>query len=351
MAKREFIEESVESILVLRLYFVGDVLLATPVLEALKRRFPAARLTVLVKQRAVEVLEGNPHVDEVMVYDAVKHYHSPRWVLRLARELRQRHFSLAVDLTGDHRSSWLLFASDPGFRVGLNHAGLGFLLDRRIDYRSKGHVVDHLLTSVEPLGARSSDATPRIYLSESERAEAETLLAGAGFAPGTEVLALSPGANWRFRRWRPERFGELAARAAERTGVRSVVLGSADDAGLAGAVVAASSGAAVSLAGRTNLRGLAAVAGRARVFVGNDSGPMHVAASVGTPVVGLFGPNTPERFGPRGAPSRILRRDFECSPCSQRECVRPDEACMDAISVEEVMDATEQLLSEGGRRS
>ncbi len=350
MAKREFRAESVESILVLRLYFVGDVLLATPVLEALKNRFPSARLTVLVKRRAVDVLGGNPNVDEVMVYDAVERYHSPGWMLRLAGDLRRRRFSLAVDLTGDHRSSWLMFASDPAFRVGLNHAGMGFLLDRRIDYRATGHVVDHLLTAVEPVGARSGGAAPRMYLSEDERAEADALLADAGVGAGADVLALSPGANWPFRRWRPERFGELAARVRESAGLTSVVLGSADDAGLGEDVVAASSGAAVSLAGRTTLRGLAAVAERARAFVGNDSGPMHVAASVGTPVVGLFGPNTPERFGPRGAPSRVLWTRPGCGPCPQKECVRPDDNCMDGIAVEDVLEALQSLLGEGGRR-
>ena len=350
MARREFHPESVESILVVRLYFVGDVLLATPVLEALKSRFPSARLTVLVKKRAVDVLEGNPFVDEVMVYDGVENYHSPRWVFRLAGELRRRRFSLAVDLTGDHRSSWLLFASDPGFRVGLNHAGLGFLLDRRIDYRSTGHVVDHLLTAVEPLGARSTDAAPRVYLTEDERAEAGALLAEAGVKGGSGVLALSPGANWPLRRWRPEFFGELAARVREHQGLTSVVVGSADDAGLAEAVVGASAGAAVSLAGRTSLRGLAAVAEHARAFVGNDSGPMHIAAAVGTPVVGLFGPNTPVHFAPRGAPSRVLWKRFACSPCSQKRCERPDDACMDALAVDEVLDALESLLNEGGRR-
>ena len=350
MAKREFHPELVESILVLRLYFVGDVLLATPVLEALKRRFPGARLTVLIKKRAVAVLEGNPHVDEVVVYDAAENYHSPKWARRLASGLRRRRFSLAVDLTGDLRSSWLLFASDPGFRVGLNHVGMGFLLDRRIDYRATGHVVDHLLTAVEPLGAHSSDPAPRMYLTEEERAEAGALLAEVGVDTSSGALALSPGANWPFRRWRPERFGELAALARERLGLVSIVLGSGNDSGLAEAAVASSSGAAVSLAGRTNLRGLAAAAERVRAFVGNDSGPMHIAASVGTPVVGLFGPNTPERFGPRGAPSRVLWKRPACSPCSQKKCVRPDSTCMDEITVREVLHALESLLNEGGSR-
>ena len=347
---RRFHPESVESILVIRLYFIGDVLLSTPVIEALGRRFPDARLTVLVKKRCGDILTGNPYVDEVMVYDNVDHYHSPLWIWRLARELRRRRFSLSVDLTGDQRSSWMVLAADPAFRVGVNHAGMGFLLDRRTPYRATGHVVDHLLTTVESLGATLSAPAPRMYLTDEERAAAGALLADVGVDAGSGVLALSPGANWPFRRWRPERFGELAALARERLGLASVVLGSSDDAGLAEAAVASSSGAAVSLAGRTSPRGLAAVLEEARAFVGSDSGPMHIAAAVGTPVIGLFGPNTPERFGPRGAPSRVLWKRFACSPCSQKKCVRPNGTCMDAITVGEVLHALESLLSEEASR-
>jgi len=350
MRERAFHPESVRSILVLRLYFIGDVLLSTPVLEALKNAFPNATTSVMVKSRAAAVLLGNPHVDETLVYDGVPNYHSARWVLGLARELRRRRFSLAVDLTGDLRSSWMLLAGDPAFRVGFNHARMEFLLDRRIEYLSTGHVVDHLLTAVEPLGATATSRKPRLYLSDEERDAARSLLSSAGVDEAEGTVVLSPGANWEHRRWSPARFGAVAAHARERLGLAPVVIGSKGDMGLAEEVVSASGGAAVSLAGRTDLRELAAVAERASVFVGNDSGPMHVAAAVGTPVVALFGPNTPERFAPRVVPSVVLTKDFECSPCAQRSCVRPEDDCMSAIGVDEVTGAMERLLAEGGRR-
>jgi lipopolysaccharide heptosyltransferase II len=348
MTVREFHPESIRSILVVRLYFVGDVLLSTPVLAALRQTFPAARITVLIKKRAREILFGNPNVDEVMEYDAVERYHSPRWSLRLARELRRRRFDLAVDLTGDLRSSWLLFASDPGFRVGVNHAGLGFLLDRRIPYRADGPVVDHLVSAVEAVGARlPGEAAPRMYLSEEERVRAHSILSGVKIESGDAYVALAPGANWPFRRWPAERFGQLAAFARDGLGLPSVVLGSPDDGAIGDAVVGSSSGAATSLVGRTTLRTLAAVSAGADAFVGNDSGPLHVAASVGTPVVGLFGPNTPERFAPRGAPSRVIWPAYACSPCSQKRCVRPEDPCMSVITVDEVYRALEDLVREG----
>ena len=130
MRERSFDPAAVRSILVIRLYFIGDVLLSTPVFAALKDAFPGASLTVLVKKRATDVLRNNPNVNRVLEYDAVPRYHSPVWQGRLAATLRRERFDLVVDLTGDLRSSWLVFAADPGFRVGFNHAGLGFLLDR-----------------------------------------------------------------------------------------------------------------------------------------------------------------------------------------------------------------------------
>lgn len=354
MRAREFDPESVSSILVMRLYFLGDVLLSTPVFEALKRRFPRAPLSVLIKRRARDILINNPFVDEVLEYDAGGRNHGPAWRARLAVDLRRRRFGLAVDLTGDLRTSWLLFAADPGFRIGVNHAGLGFLLDRRTPYRAEGHVVDHLLRVVEPVGARLDTAVPALYLTEEERASAAGLLERVGVKPGRRFVLLSPGANWPPRRWPPDRFGALARSVRERMGFVPVVAGGADETRLADEVVSRSGGSAVSLAGRTTIRELAAVAGLASAFVGNDSGPVHIAASQGTPVVALFGPNTPERFAPRGAPSRVLWARHPCSPCDQRRCLRPSDPCMEAITLDGVLEALESLLEDdarGGGRS
>ena len=349
---RMFYPESVKSILIIRLYFIGDVLLSTPVIEALGRRFPDARLTVLVKKRCEDILTGNPYVDEVMIYDAVDHYHSPRWVWRLGRELRGRRFSLSVDLTGDQRSSWMVFAADPAFRVGVNHAGMGFLLDHRTPYRATGHVVDHLVSSVEILGATTDDASPRLYLSDDERSRAAALLDDAGFSPGERFLAVAPGANLPLKRWAPERFGSLARLARERLGMRTAVLGSESDIEMARAVVESSGGVAVNLAGRTSVRMAGAVSAAAAAFVGNDSGPMHVAAAVGTPVVGLFGPTRPEHYAPRGAPCRVVRAPSAgtASRPSAEAAGGAGGLAMDDIAVESAAAALESLLSEEATR-
>lgn len=348
MRERAFHPSEVRSILFIRLYFIGDVLLSTPVLDALKRTFPDARLTALIRKRARDVLINNPNVDEIIEYDAVERYHSPFWQGRLALDLRRERYDLAVDLTGDLRSSWILLVSEPGFRVGFNHAGTGFLLDRRIPYTARGHGVDHLLSSVESIGATTDDRSPRIYLTDGETERAAELVRGAGVDAARGFAGLAPGANWPFRRWSPERFGALARLIRERFGMPSVVTGSEGDSGLAEAVVEHSGGSAVSLAGRCDIRGLAGVASEAAVFVANDSGPLHVAASQGTPVVGLFGPNTPEVYAPRGAPSRVIWHRYPCSPCNQKQCVREDDPCMAAISVDEVFEAVGSLMSEGG---
>jgi len=343
---REFDPGRVSSVLLIRLYFIGDMLLSTPVINALKTAFPVSRLTVLLKRRARDVLVGNPFVDEVIEYDGVPRYHSPVWLGALAARLRRARYDLAVDLTGDLRSSWLLYAAEPGFRVGFNHAGCGFLLDRAVPYRASGHVVDHLLGAVASIGAAPADPLPRMFVSDDERARARSLLARSGLRDGVPFLAVCPGAGSELRRWPAERFGSLAAAALDRHGLRTVVTGAPHESALAQAVVGASRGAAVSVAGATDLRVLAAVLGEARAFVGNDSGTMHVAASQGTPVVALFGQNTPERFAPRGAPSRVLWPRFPCSPCDGRRCRRPDDPCMKAIGVSEAGEALDALLEE-----
>lgn len=334
----------------MRLYFLGDVLLSTPVLEALKRQFPDASLTVLIKKRARDILVNNPFVDELLEYDAVERYHCPPWAARLALSLRRRRFDLAVDLTGDLRSSCLLFAIEPGYRVGFNHVGLGFLLDRAIPYRATGHVVDHLLKAVELIGPTSVDPAPALYLTDDERGGGEALVRGAGVGEGRDYVVVSPGSNRLLRRWPASRFGRLSGLIRERLGAVPVVTGSALDAELAEEVVAASGGSALSLAGRLSVRDLAAVAAGAKAFVGNDSGPIHIAASQGTPVVGLFGPTTPTHYAPRGAPSRIVWHRFPCSPCPQRRCERAGDPCMASIAVDEVFEALQSLLSAERRR-
>jgi lipopolysaccharide heptosyltransferase II len=339
--ERVFHSGSVASILVIRLYFIGDVLLSTPVLAALRDSFPGARTTTLIKRRARDVLVGNPDVDEVLVYDEAPDYHNPIRLARLGLELRRRRFDLAVDLTGDLRSSWMLVAADPAFRVGFNHVGLGRLLDRRIPYRSEGHVVDHLLKTAELVGARTERADPRVYLTEEERDRARSLAGQAG-----SYLAMAPGANSPLRRWPARRFGELAGAARNGLGIPTVFVGAPSDSVLCEEAEAHSGGAGRSLAGRTSLRALAAVVGGARLFVGNDSGPLHIAAAAGTPVVGLFGPNSPDRFAPRGAPSRVVARRPPCSPCGQGECVGPDGPCMETIPVDEVSSALNDLARE-----
>jgi lipopolysaccharide heptosyltransferase II len=349
MRPREFDGEGVRSILVLRLYFLGDVLFATPVFEALRARFPAATIAALIKKRARGALEGNPHVDEIIEYDAVPRYHSPLWLGRLALDLRRRRFDLAVDLTGDQRSSWLLAASDPGFRVGINHVGLGLLLDRRIPYRSPGHIVDHLLTAVERVGATPRRRAPLLVITDDERLEGDRVLAEAGVDPSAPFIVVSPGAGSALRRWPAESFGQLAAAIAGAGAVRVVVTGSPTEIRLAEDVVTASGGSAVSLAGRTSVRGLAAVVGRAVAFVGGDSGALHVAASQGTPVVALFGPSSPVRKAPRGAPSRIVSAGVACSPCTERTCPVSPDGCMATIPVERVLEALGSLREEVDR--
>jgi lipopolysaccharide heptosyltransferase II len=352
MRGRTFHPERVRSILVMRLYFLGDVVLATPVLEALRRRFPDARLTVLVKQRAVDVLVGNPNVDEIVVYDAVPNYHMPHRQLNLARRLRRAKFDLAVDLSGNLLSSWLLWAADPGYRVGFNHAGFPHLLDRRIPYVTDGSVVEHLLSAVEPLGAKA-EPLPRIYLSDVEREESTDALRSAGIDRHESFAVLAPGANWEYRRWPAERHAELARRLGAEACVRVLLTGGPEDRELCASIAAASGGSAQSLAGDLGIRGFAATVERAEVFIGSDSGPMHIAAAVGTPVVALFGPNTPDRFAPRGSASVVIHHRYPCSPCDQKRCVRPEDPCMKAITVTEVLDAALALMAErrsgGGR--
>ncbi|WP_447973287.1 putative lipopolysaccharide heptosyltransferase III [Nitrospira sp. Kam-Ns4a] len=336
-----------KNILIIKLRYIGDVLLATPVLRALRDGFPATRLTMLVNRGTEDVLRHNPDLDDVLVVERGRLGAQ----LRFARDLRRRRFDVVVDLTDADRSALLARLTGAPIRIGFNEERRwrGLLYTAVVPERpATEHRVDHDLAALRLLGLAPKTAPLVLRTAPGDDEAAGRILAEAGVPPdGSQPLVLfQPGARYWFKAWPVERFAELADRLAERCGCRVLIGGSAADRPTAEAIRARARSAPAVLAGRTTLLELVAVLKRCALFVGNDNGPMHMAAALGIPVVALFGPSDPAVWGPRGNRAEVLYKGLDCRRCFHPSCVRGEESCMKLISVDEVFAAATKLLGQ-----
>jgi heptosyltransferase-3 len=330
------------NILVIKLRYLGDVLLATPTLQALKTAFPMARLTVLVNRGTDEILRENPHVDEILPLDRGSILEQSRFVL----DIRRRRFDTVVDLTDGDRAAILTWISGAGIRIGFNAEDrwTGRCYTTVVSGGQETHRIERDLAALVPLGIEVRDRLPRIWLTPEDDARVEQLVGQLAIPTDRSWVVIQPGARYWFKAWPPERFAELADRLTDRCACQVLVGGSPQEAALTQVVVNHAKSRLLSIAGRSDVRTLAALLKRSSLFVGNDTGAMHIAAAVGAPVVGLFGPSNPMEWGPRGGPAETIYKGLDCRTCFHPTCRRGEENCMKLITVEEVVAAAVRQL-------
>jgi heptosyltransferase-2 len=338
-------------ILIREVNWVGDAVLTLPALEAVRRRFARATITVLAKGWVAGLFRGHPSVDGVLAFHPEGEHGGVRGRLRLVQAVRALHADLAVILPNSFESALIPRLAGIPRRVGCASDGRGCLLSHRLPRNASGgarHQVHHYLRIVRALGAEG-EAVPRLAVLPEARENADRLLRAAGIAPEDRIICVNPGAIYgSAKQWGVERFASAGDRLAADWDARPVLVGSAREAAILGAVADRMRRRAVVLGGRTDLPALAALSARARLLLTNDTGAMHVAAAVGTPVVAVFGPTDAEATGPLGPRVRIVRRAVPCSPCLLRECPI-DHRCMTAVTVAEVVEAAKALLGDTGR--
>ena len=328
-------------ILISRLRFIGDVVLTTPAVASVRAALPDAFLAYLGEREAVSLLEHHPDIDEIIPYD----FSRPSAVeqARVALLLRRRRFDLAIDLFSNPRSALLMYLSGTRVRVGLDRKGRGRLFTVRVrDDGAPRTAIEFHMRFLSAVGIPTPAVKTRIVVTEQECREAEELLrrtSGEGEFRHPAIV-LHPGATWPAKKWEAERFGQLGRRVAtELKGSVFIAQGPGDDM-LVRNVRAAADGA-VSILPLTSLRLLAAVLSLCDVVVSNDAGPMHIAAAVGTPTIGLFGPGEENIWFPYDPADghKALRKDVPCHPCHLDVCNREGAGfmeCMNLLSTDEV---------------
>jgi lipopolysaccharide heptosyltransferase I len=329
------------SIAIVKLSALGDVVHATPVAEALADAFPSARLTWVVERRAAALLRDHPRLAEVVTIDtrAWRRIRTPAGALALARTLRglrlhlsASRFDVALDLQGLVKSGVVTAATGAPLRIGFaarfrRERLNGIFTNHHVTPPSAArHVVEQYLSLLEPLGVTSPRVAFRLPAHEAAEGRIDEFFAASGLKPHGRVVVLNPGAGKAAKRWPVERFRELATRLGREAGARVLVLWGPGEQAPA-RTIAEAPGAV--LAPPTDLETLIAVMRRAGLVVAGDTGPLHVAAAVGVPCVGLYGPTSGARNGPYGAGHRTLS-----SPDGQ----------MTSIDVAPVLSAVRELL-------
>ena len=351
--------------LIVRLSALGDVLHALPVLSALRAHLPAAQIDWAVEDRAADLLRGRPELSELLVFprrrlaEAVRGLPRPIDAWRAAggflREMRDRTYDVALDLQGNLKSGAVTRMSGATLRFGLA-APWARELNQVFTHRraappdgARHRVERNLALASALLGVDLPYVPPGFPTDESERAAAAALLAAAGLPPRGYVL-LQPGTSGfgAFKRWPPERFGALARRL--RADGRTVAVAHGPGESALAEAVATAAGGGVTLLEPPSLRILAEVIRTADCFVAADTGPLHLAALVGTPLLGLFGPKDPRVYGPYGRRADgtpgllpvLTQDDVACRPCALRRC--PDPLCMRTLAPDRVHAALAPLL-------
>lgn len=329
-------------ILLVRLSSIGDVLLTTPLLRVIRTRYPDARITFVTKTAFLPLLEHNPRIDELIGYDPI------RPLRPLARHLARAGFTDQLDLHGSLRTRMLRWLVPGRWHGYPKHQAARSLLIRtkRNWYRDTRPVPERYFDAARDLALVPDGKPLEMFIGRESMDQATGLLRARGVGQSRALVALAPGAQHATKRW-PLRHWQILAATLTAADTDVVVLGGPDEAGLGDDVAVAGGDRAISLAGRVGLGVSAALLKLARCAVSGDTGLMHLATAVSTPVVALFGPTVkPFGFFPYQARATVLERDLPCRPCSAiggAVCPLGHHHCLTEITPDEVYDAIRRL--------
>lgn len=355
-------------ILLIRLRLIGDVVFTTPAIRAIRRRYQDARISYIVEPGALPVVQGNPHLNEVIVAPAVNGLARLRHDWDLAKRLRGEAFDVAIDFHGGPRSAFLTWASRARVRIGYRIAGRSWMYTTRVarprTLRAR-HSVENQWDLLTPLGIEAPDRwrdPTEMALNVDAVHALEDRFTAAGLRSDDRLIVIHVSAGNPFRRWPTASFVDLALRLVESDSHRRILVTSGPSEEFAARTVAAAvrqrlpeaQQHAVLECPELSLAELRACLPRASLFIGGDSGPLHIAGTTAVPIVGIFGPTLPARSAPWRHPDAITESvdigELPCRPCDQRSCAPGDYRCLTRLSADAVFEAAERALADGQTR-
>jgi lipopolysaccharide heptosyltransferase II len=333
-------------ILLIRIDGIGDLTMSATIFPALRRRFPGGTVDLLTSEVATpigQMLLDAKWIDSLFTMPLL--HRTLRDHLRMAKVLRRRKYDVAIDLRSDVRNVILIWLSGAPIRLGLAGSGLDYLLTDSIDLPVPHHQVDEPVALVRRLGVTELDRWPTLPLRDEDIAAADRWLAEHDVKDDRPICAFHLRAFLPSKVWPLERFIEVARRLRSDLDAQLLVIGGKSEIDLANEFVKQLGGTVAVATGQAPLPLTAAILSRASILVGNDSGPAHVAAAVGCPVVVLFGNGNPSHFGVRSPDAILMQSPHPCSAGCGKECARPATRCMLDLSVDMVTDAAKSLVS------
>ncbi len=338
-------------ILFIKLSAIGDVVQTLPALEAIKKVHPHSEITWLVEEAAAGILEEHPLISRLLISRRKTWIKMLRNPLSMAeglsrikafiRQLRSVRYDIAIDFQGLLKSGMLIGLARAKRKIGFDRTrelSYLFLNERLPAYDLEKHALQRYLDVARYLGAHDPSSCCTLPLGKGSAVISEKL--SSIRKEGSPLIVVNPVARWTTKLWTERNFAELADLLVLKKKAVVIFTGSADDRAVNGRIIALMKQQAFDWSGQTSLKELAALAGFADLFITTDTGPMHLAAAAGGKVLALFGATAPWRTGPYGPAHTVIRSGIECSPCFKRTCTR-NIACMQAITVSEVMDRIE----------
>ncbi len=329
---------SIEKVLVRGVNWIGDTILTMPALEGLRRLLPNARITLMVRDHLSALFRHAPWANEVLALPQARGTAQLREEVRLIRRIKGERYDLALILPRSPRAALPAFFAGIPYRVGYACNGRGVLLTHappETGQLLQCHQTDYYYHLVQFLGDCGARRRPRLHIGGDDDAWAESYCSEAGVTGEHALIALNPGSTYGPAKcWPSARYIELARRLLSFPRNRLLLVGGTDNAVLIEYMHLSLNRRALIAMGKDLMR-LAALLKRCDLLITNDTGPMHMAAAVETPVIALFGSTDPVTTSPLGPRNRVIRRQTDCSPCLKRRCPR-DHRCMEALSVDEV---------------
>jgi lipopolysaccharide heptosyltransferase I len=344
------------SILIVKLSAIGDVVHSLPLLEVLRKNFPEARIDWLVEEEGSQIIEGHKDLDRVIVS------HRKSWqkrflrvnqkaaVLKEIREfigsLRTLQYDLVIDLQGLFKSGLLTGLSRGRRKIGFTGGGKEgsylFLTERPHFFDYDKHALDRYLAAAESLSCTINSFKGEIPIRPIDKERVDRLLRHHSLDQEV-MVAINPVARWATKLWDEQNYAPLADKLQRELSCKVLFTGSKGDRPLIARIVERMETHPLNLAGEVNLKELAYLYTRCRLVISTDTGPMHIAAAMNTPVVALFGPTAPWRTGPYGRAHRVIREELSCSPCFKKKCSH--RSCMSSITVDRVFGTAKESIS------
>lgn len=334
--------------------WIGDAVMCEPALRGLRSLFPEAELTILAKPSIAELYTGYSGLDHVLAYDDKDAHAGIAGKWSLAASLRRHRFDLAVLFQNAFEAAFIAWLAGIPRRYGYATDGRVLFLTQPVAVprrNNPAHQVEYYWNMLKPLGASGEAWLPTLQVSADEDRMVDGRLASAGMDSSTIIIGVNPGSTYgKAKRWLPERFAEVARKLAERlekeerAPVAVALLGARGEESLGKDIASRIDRRSIVLSGATTIRELMAVVKRCRLLITNDTGPMHIAAAFGVPIVAVFGPTDSRATAPYGQERSVVREAVDCAPCLLRDCPI-DHRCMTRISVDRVYETAVQQLA------